>query len=321
MVQKYSDDDGSKGTAGEYTFSYSQFSTLTPEFAKTAFYDPVGTKKVVKVASQGYSGYHYIEVLNQSNMEPAYDVAYVSKPIEASTETINAVSTAASDFAANSRDYKAFNANAKKISKTPVPSQDIKKNDYSINAVDGENREFIKWIFDNKVGDVSDPVELGNQYVVAVITGVEKEGLASANAARPIAESIIRNEKKAKLIIDTKIKGNTLESAAQSSGTSVQHTDSLSFQSPAVQGAGLEPKVVGAAFNKQILNKASSPIAGNGGVFVVRSEGISATSTVVSTPQQTADNIKATLLQQQSSSMLESLRKAATIKDRRSDVM
>ncbi len=69
-------------------FPYSQFSGISKEFAETAFYEPVGTKKVVKVANSQYAGYHYIEVLNQSNMQPAYDVAYVSKPIEASTETI-----------------------------------------------------------------------------------------------------------------------------------------------------------------------------------------------------------------------------------------
>ena len=79
--------------------------------------------------------------------------------------------------------------------------------------------------------------------------------------------------------------------------------------------------MVGASFNKQLINKASSPIAGNSGVFVVKSEGISATSAVVSTPDQTATSIKNMLLQQQSSGMLESLRKAATIKDRRSDVL
>jgi peptidyl-prolyl cis-trans isomerase D len=321
MVQKYSDDPGSKGTGGEYTFPYSQFSGISKEFAETAFYSPVGTKKVVKVANSAYSGYHYIEVLGQGNMQEAYDVAYITKPIDASSETINAASTAASQFATNSRDKATFDANAKKLGKTPVPSQEIKRNDYSISAVDGENREFIKWIFNNKPGEVSDPVELGDQYIVAVVTGVEKEGLASAQAARPLAESILRNEKKAKVIIDTKIKGNTLESAAQSSNTTIQHADSLSFQSPAVMGVGLEPKVVGAAFNKQLQNKASSPIAGNSGVFVVRGEGISATSSVISTPEQTATTLKNMLLQQQSSGTLESLRKAATVKDNRSDIL
>jgi peptidyl-prolyl cis-trans isomerase D len=43
-------------------------------------------------------------------------------------------------------------------------------------------------------------------------------------------------------------------------------------------GAGNEPKLVGAAFNKAFLHKPSAPIAGNAGVFVisVRSQGAKA---------------------------------------------
>ncbi len=320
MVQKYSDDPGSKTTQGEYTFPYSQFSGIAKEFAETIFYEPVGTKKTVKVANNQYAGYHYIEVLGQSNMQEGYDVAYVSKPIEASAETINAASAAASQFASTSRDKASFEANAKKLHKTPVPSTEIKKNDYSIGAVSGENRDFIKWVFNNKTGDISDPAELGDQYVVAVITGVEKEGLPSAQAARPLVENIVRNERKAKTIISNKIKGSTLEAIAQSAGTSVQHADSLSFQSPAIAGVGIEPKVAGAAFNKQLLAKASAAIAGNSGVFVIKSEGVSATSALAGSPEQAASTIKNMLMQQQSSGMLESLRKAAIIKDNRSDV-
>jgi peptidyl-prolyl cis-trans isomerase D len=36
-----------------------------------------------------------------------------------------------------------------------------------------------------------------------------------------------------------------------------------------VAGVGNEPKLVGAAFNKSLVNKVSAPIAGNSGVFVI----------------------------------------------------
>jgi peptidyl-prolyl cis-trans isomerase D len=36
-----------------------------------------------------------------------------------------------------------------------------------------------------------------------------------------------------------------------------------------IPGIGNEPKIVGAAFNKGLLNKPSAPIAGNAGVFVI----------------------------------------------------
>ena len=59
-----------------------------------------GDKKVVKVENQAYSGYHYIEVLEQKNIEPAYKIAYLAKPIDASQETINTASNLAAQFAA-----------------------------------------------------------------------------------------------------------------------------------------------------------------------------------------------------------------------------
>jgi len=65
MVQKYSDDEGSKATHGEYTFPYSQFSGISKEFAETIFYGHPGEKKTVKVSNSQYAGYHYIEVLEQ----------------------------------------------------------------------------------------------------------------------------------------------------------------------------------------------------------------------------------------------------------------
>ncbi len=321
MVQKYSDDPGSKGTHGEYDFPYSQFKTISKEFAETAFYDPIGTKKTVKVANQQYAGYHYIEVLSQKNMQDAYNVAYIAKPINASSETINNASSAAAQFASASKDPKSFDATAKKDKLTPVTSQEIKKEDYSLSMMGGENRDLIRWIFKNSVGDVSDPVELGDQYIVAMITSVDKKGLPSAKAARPLVENFVRNEKKAQTIINTKMKGNTLDEVAKNAGASVQNSDSLTFQSPAIPNLGFEPKLLGAAFNKSLTSKISSPVAGTSGVFVVKSNGVTALASSGLPIEQVQSNLKRQLQQQQQSSggVFEALRKNASVTDNRSD--
>ncbi len=320
MVQKYSDDPGSKATAGEYTFPYSQFGGISKEFAETGFFDPVGTKKTVKVLNASYSGYHYIEVLKQMNPQEAYNFAFVAKPVNASNETISNASTAAAKFAADSKDQKSFEANAKKNNLIPASSQEIKKEDYSISAMGSENRDLVRWIFKGDVGDVSDPYQLGDQYIVALITSDEKAGLPSANAVRAQVETIVRNEKKAKIIINTKMKGNTLEEVAKNAGVAVQQADSLSFQSPAVAGLGFEPKLLGAAFNKSLISKASSPIAGSSGVFVVKSNGVAATSSSGMPVAQLQENLQRQLQQQQGNGgVFEALRKSANIKDNRSE--
>lgn len=315
MVAKYSDDPGSKAKGGEYEFSSMQFAGLTREFAEVAFYGNTGDKKVVKVES-GYSGYHYIQVLEQKNRQIAYKVASLAKPISASSETIGAASTAAQQFAAASRTKKAFDETASKQNKFPMSAPEIKANDFSVMGL-GENRSFVKWIFDNKPGDVSDPTEIGDRYVVAVITGVNEAGTLSARAARPMVEGLLKNEKKAQQLINTKFKGNSLESYAQSTGSAIQRADSLSFQSPFIPGVGSEAKIVGAAFNKTIQAKASEPIAGTTGVFSVKVESIGAKPSFGSVDDQ-RKAIENNMRSQIGYRAMGALRKAAKVKDYRS---
>lgn len=309
LVVKYSDDGGSKGTGGVY--DYFPQGKMVLEFNDFAFDKPVGSKGVVKTDF----GYHYIEVLGQKNMSPAYKIAYYGKTITASGETISAASNAAAQFSASSKNAKEFNANAMKDNKPVMPGNEIKENDAMIVGL-GANRQLVRWVFENKVGDISEPMEVGEQYVVAIISAVHKAGIMSAAEARPMVEPIIRNEKVAAKIIADKFKGNTLESYAAGAGTQVMRMDSLSFSAPFVVGIGNEPKVAGAVFNKTLLNKASEPFAGNTGVFAVRAESVGARASAMD-----AESFKQNLLQSArrvSFRAFEALRVAADIKDNRS---
>lgn len=319
MVQKLSDDPGSKNSKGEYEFTSQQFPNLSKEFAEVAFYGTEGDKKVVKVENQAYTGYHYIEVMQQKKMEPAYKVAYLSKPIDASQETINNANNLASQFAANSRNKKQFNENAAKQHLQLLSAADIKKNDYTVAGL-ADNRQFVRWVYENKTGDVSEPYEMGDRYIVAVITGASDKGVMSVAQARPTAELFIINEKKAQQIIRTKFKGgNTIEAVAQSAGLTVMRADSVGFAQPFIQNVGNEPKITGAAFNKSLQGKVSEPIAGNTGVFVIKGERISA----VANTNMNTDNLRKQLEMQQKQMggyrSMEALKKAAEIKDNRFD--
>ncbi|MGI8634702.1 MAG: peptidylprolyl isomerase, partial [Segetibacter sp.] len=318
-VLKYSDDEGSKNTKGEYTFTSQQFPSLSKEFAETAFYGSTGDKKVVKVENQAYSGYHYIEVLEQKKMETAYKVAYLSKPIEASQETINNASNLAAQFAANSRDKKQFEENAAKQNRTILSAPEIKQNDYQVPAL-GESRQFVRWVYENKAGDVSEPQEIGDKYIVAIITAVSDKGMMSVAKARQTAEQAIISEKKAQQIIANKFKGGTtIEQVAQTAGVNVLHADSVSFAQPFIPNIGNEPKVAGAAFNKRLQNKVSEPIAGNTGVFVIKSESV----TALANTNMDVEGIRKQMEMQQKQmagyQSSEALKKAAEVKDNRFD--
>jgi peptidyl-prolyl cis-trans isomerase D len=310
LAAKYSDDPGSKAKGGVIDF-FPQ-GQMVGAFNDYVFDKPVGTKGVVKTEY----GYHFIEILGQKNINPAYKVAYLAKQIVASNETDNAASTAAAKFAVESKSAKSFNENAAKQNKQILVSGEIKANDFSIASL-GQSRSLVRWVYEGKAGDVSDPTSINDMYVVALITAVNKAGLMGVTEARPFVEAIIRNQKKAKQIIDTKIKGNSLDEIAKNAGSPVLKADSLSFGASFIAGVGSEPKVVGAAFNKSTATKITPAIGGNSGVFVIKTE-----STGAKTDLAGPDAAKQGLLQSRKMGVyrsLEALRKAATIKDYRSN--
>jgi peptidyl-prolyl cis-trans isomerase D len=281
-------------------------------FNDFAFTGHVGETKTV----QSVYGYHYIQILGQKGSETGYKIAYLSKPIVASTETDNTASNAASQFAATSRNQKDFEANAKKQNLPVLPSQEFGQNDFSIPGL-GESRELVRWAYDNKPGEVSEPMDVNDNYIVAIITSVSPKGLATPSAVRQSVEPIIRNEKKAQLIIARQIKGATLDEIAKNAKQTVQQADSIAFSAFIVPGVGNEPQFIGAAFNKQLLNKVSTPIAGHSGVFVVTSGGVAGAANMGQTAETQKQQIEQRL-KQQASQAVAALRKAADIDDNRS---
>lgn len=308
LVTKYSDDGGSKEKGGVYDY-FPQGQMVIP-FNDFAFDNPVGAKGVVRTDF----GYHYIEILGQKNRAPAYKIAYLAKPIISSNETMNEANTAAASFASSAKGSKEFNDNAAKLAKPILSATEIKQNDFTVGTM-ANTRSLVRWIYENKEGAVSDPTEVGDQIIVAMVTNVNKAGLMGVNEARPLVEGLIRNDKKAKIIIETKMKGSSLEEIAKSSGSSILRADSLSFGSGFINGVGNEPKIVGAAFNKAVQGKVADLIAGSSGVFAVKGE------TVAAKPSDALpETVKQALIQNRKMAIyrsIEALRKAATVKDYR----
>ena len=317
MVLLYSDDKGSKDKKGEYDFSSTQFNNLPKEFAETIFYGSIGDKKVVHVDL----GWQYIEVISQKNFETAYKVAYMAKQILATDETVNKASMNATKLSGENRDIKSFEAYLTKngIQKIDVPSM-ITQNEYRLGGLQ-DARQLIKWAFEAKQGDVSEPFSIEDQFVVAAVSKIQPEGLPDAKTARPLVELTIRNLKKADQIIEKLATAKFLENAAaiykQPIG-SAGADSTLTFNSQIINGIGNEPKVIGAAFNKNLQTKASEPIKGNNGVYVIKINNIG------NLPPETAQNLSLQAAQQtkgilqQLSGWFESIKKTADIKDNRS---
>jgi peptidyl-prolyl cis-trans isomerase D len=310
LATKLSDDLGSKAKGGD--LGYFTPGTMVKEFDNFSFNGKKGEKKIVK----SQFGYHYIEIMDQKGFEPKYEIAYLAKKIEASQETDQNASGAANQFAGESRNQKSFDQNIQKLNLQKLLAPEIRPVDYSIPAI-GASRQLVRWIYDASLGDVSEPYNVGDKYVVAMLTEINKSGTMSVSKARPLVEPILRNRKKAAIIMKKIASATSLESVASISFQKVQQADSIGFNSPYIPNLGQESKVVGMAFDKQIQGKPmSAPIEGNGGVFVIKVLNLSAKPSN-SDPEQDRRNqqqIQQSIAQRQ---VFEVLQKAANIKDNR----
>ncbi len=314
MAAKFSD-DGSKTKGGD--LGYFASGAMVKEFDDFCFTGKKGERKVVKTQF----GYHLVEIEDQKNFNPAYKIAYLSKKIVASDETDEKASGLASQFASASRTATAFDDNLKKYNYNKLLATDIKPNDMTIGAL-GSSRPLVKWINDASRGDVSEVFPIDNKYVVAEVTEINKEGVANAAKARPMVEYIIRNQKKGELIKKKIGTATTLEAIATATGQPVLKADSLAFSSPNFPNAGQEGKVGGYAFAAAAKGKVSAPIAGNGGVYSLRTENVYAKPNIgAGADQQRSALIQAERQQASQRGVVEAaLKKASTIKDGRSKI-
>jgi peptidyl-prolyl cis-trans isomerase D len=310
VAAKLSDDPGSKDKGGDYGWIHQ--GQMVKEFNDFIFNGKKGDKKIVKTQF----GYHYVEILDQKNFEPAYKVAYLSRKIEASTATDQAANGMASQFAGQSRDEKSFDDNVQKQHLNKLLATEVPTYAYNIPGL-GYSRSLVQWIYKSDVGTVSDPFPVGEKYVVAVVTAINKEGTQSPARARNLVEPVLRNQKKGEIISKKLGTPASLEAAASSNNQTVQKADSIYFSSPSINGIN-EGKVVGAAFDKQLAGKpASAPIADRVGVFVIKVENVGARSN----PE--ADIRQQRFMQEQQEKnqlfrgFMESFSRRATIKDYR----
>lgn len=314
MALKYSS-DGSKDKGGDLgTYGYG---AMVPEFNDFTFENPVGSKKVV----QTQFGYHVIEILSQKDFKPAYKIAFIAKEILASDITINNASLEATKASAE-KNREALEKYLAKTGKhlTEVPTA-VKENDFSVGALQ-DARQLVRWAFEAKKGDVSEPYSIGDQFVVATVDKIFKEGVQDATTARPGSEAIIRNRKKADIIIKKIGSNPTLESAAAAYNKTVQQAgadSTLTMASQIINGLGVEAKVIGASFNKDYQNKVSPPIAGTSGVYLVKVNSIQ--TKPAGTAEEAAQQVSSKLNTMRGAigNWYEGLKKQASIKDNRSE--
>lgn len=196
-------------------------------------------------------------------------VAILEKEAIASKTTVNGIYAKAKSFASQAAGgYKDFRA--------AVDSQAVYA--HSANLVEGASRigsidnakEVTRWAFDAKKGKVSEIFDINKDYfVVAVLTGINKEGYKDIKEVSPVIKDILYREKLADhkaAEVAEKIAGlDNMVAVAEALGTTVSTKDGITFSSLTSQG--LDPAFIGSVTSAE-QGKISAPVKGSYGIYV-----------------------------------------------------
>jgi parvulin-like peptidyl-prolyl isomerase len=305
--------DGSKANEGEV--GWTKVSTFNPnafdpDYADFIFSNEAGSVDIVETQF----GYHIIRVDEKKAKAKAVKLATIVRNIQPSVETEDDIFRVASNFelAVGSRDFQEV-ANEGEYTVRPV--NQIKALDENIPGV-GNQRQIVQWAFneETKVGDVK-RFDIGaTGYVIAQLTGKNKEGLMSVQEASVPVTAILRKEKKAKLIKD-RITATTIDDVSSAENVSARTATAVTMKTPTISGAGNEPYVVGAAF---ALNEGeTSPLlTGEKGVYMVEVTKIEK-AVDLDNYQSFANQIQQQLESSVNSKLYQALEDAAEIEDNR----
>jgi peptidyl-prolyl cis-trans isomerase D len=225
---------------------------------------------VNRVVETNY-GYHLIQV-TEPKTNQVYKVARVQSDLAPGDQTRNEAYRRAELFAAEADDQKDFDRLAKEQGLSVEEARGVGQNDRRAGNLFNA-RQLVMWLFEDNTdpGDVSRVFELDDQYVVAVLTGKSKKGTTAVADVREEVTTLVKNEKKAKIIQDklTSMNGS-LEEIAQKYGAdaNVYTASDLKPSAFSLATVGYAPAVVGTAFG-QPEGARSKPLEVQQGIVVV----------------------------------------------------
>ncbi len=287
---------------------------MVKPFEEAVFFGKLNDLQVVKTQF----GIHLVQVTGRGKTLPNVQLAIIDRVIEPSSQTYQATYTQASKFASSNQDLKKF-SDAIVAQGLNKKSANVRENDKDVPGLEN-SRLLIRAAYKAKTGSIiasteGTPIfELGNQFVIAFLTGEQEKGVASLNSVKARVEIEVRKEKKAQQLIEKMSGKSDLNQLVSGVGATLSDAKDISFETYSIPGVGFEPAVAGAATALE-SNQVSKPVAGTNGVYVVK-----VNSVTTGTDQDLAANklkLAASISYRANMYAFEALRENAKIVDKR----
>ena len=302
-------DGPSKSNGGDLGFF--QEGNMVKPFNDFVFNNRVGRIGLVETDF----GYHVIKIVAKEDVVLVGTLALKNIPSERTSDSIFNI---ASKFEIELSNIGDFNQTAESFDFEVKSLNNIGELDHDLPNMENQRR-LVQWLF-NEETEVDDfnrfDLSRGG-YVIAKLTDKAEEGLMKPELASITVLPILKNKKKAKIIISDNKKFKNLEDLASNNKLEILNVSALNQVTPIVAQAGFEPKVIGKAFGLEI-NSISDLFEGETGVYMIKLNSIKSADELESyTPfeNQLTNKFRSNI----DFSIVQSLKKSADISDNRND--
>lgn len=302
-------DGPSKSNGGDLGFF--QEGNMVKPFNDFVFNNRVGRIGLVETDF----GYHVIKIVAKEDVVLVGTLALKNIPSERTSDSIFNI---ASKFEIELSNIGDFNQTAESFDFEVKSLNNIGVLDHDLPNMENQRR-LVQWLF-NEETEIDDfkrfDLSRGG-YVIAKLTDKAEEGLMKPELASITVLPILKNKKKAKIIISDNKKFKNLEDLASNNNLEIINVSALNQVTPIVAQAGFEPKVIGKAFGLEI-NSISDLFEGETGVYMIKLNSIKSADELESyTPfeNQLANKFRSNI----DFSIVQSLKKSADISDNRND--
>ncbi len=311
MAKQYSEDPGSGAQGGDLgKFARGQ---MVKPFEDACFSGAIGSLQIV----ESDFGWHLIEVTGKNF--PYTKVAQIDRAIEPSSKTVKSAYALAKEFSLNCSDTASFRIAADTLNGGTklIDGKNLKPNATSVASLT-EAGELVGWAYGAELGEVSQPMMIGKDYIIAALTEVKEKGVPTFENVYDVMKAETIKEKKAEKYAAMMNEGSLADIATRIS-SDVKKAENVSMRNSNLPSSGVsmpENTVIGACFglNTGTMSKA---IVGKGGIYVIQRNADITTAESVDNYQSDMDRASATYQQKAANSVFNSFKEAAQVEDNR----
>ena len=311
LARQHSTDPGSRTRGGQ--LGWFTRGSMVASFEEAAFNADVG-EIVGPVQTQ--FGYHIIKVTGRSDRE--VKIADFQLPVYPNTEALRQAQSQLADLSYFASESGGFTEEAQRMGLDPTSVQ-VEEGQESIPNI-GFSRELQIFLEGSESGDISEVIELDDQYIVAAVESVNDAEYRPFEEVRSQIRPLVLNQRRQEILtrrFRQAMETNSFSELPQALNTQMRTAESIGMNTAIIPGLGRAPEFIGAAFGLE-EGEVSSVIPGEAAVFVLKVTDKQTPPPITASQRQTIRN---QLLQERRQHMrnewITALREQAVIEDNR----